>query len=424
MSQAQYIETVQAMEAASALRTGGESLDGTRSLRFAPDAPEPGRPRAETFRARSGTLSASTERRQRGLSRIDVAATYARDPARARSLTLARGGSTAAAAASGAAAASLIWYQCVHKLHWVALVFAVVAFVFGMVSFTTDYWYVTRLLTTNNNNGLFYECVNGQCVTTDWRAIQWSSSCVISDSALRWSYYVNRGFIFASLVSEVVAAVVILFSFRFYSDSMRGHSIAVLVWSAIPVLSWIVAISRFAAWQNTELYCGDTYCGLKRKVLSVTDCDEAFGYSFTLGIISLLCHVFELGFAIARHVFGEWLLEDATGEELTRTIRTDTIRRRQNTIVAAGASDAPPCQAPPLASLETGGAAVPRAGPENPRSDAAAAGADWAMDPASGLEWSQSLFLYRDPATGHMYDPQTELWCDPATGAWYQGVQA
>lgn len=106
-----------------------------------------------------------------------------------------------------------------------------------------------------------------------------------------------------------------------------------------PVVCWAVAIGRFASWQNEELYCGQTFCQVKLTETGNRDCEEAYGYSFILAVLCFILHIFGAVFAIARHCFGEWTLEDVEGEDLAETTRRvnveHTVKRMRAQTLAA-----------------------------------------------------------------------------------------
>lgn len=45
---------------------------------------------------------------------------------------------------------------------------------------------------------------------------------------------------------------------------------------------------------------------------------------------------------------------------------------------------------------------------------------DWTFDPASGLYWSDTEFLYFDHEALQYYDPKSEMWYDPEKDIWYK----
>ena len=417
--------------------------------------------------------------------------------------------------------ADISWYQTIHKLHYVCAGFSLVGFILGMVSFLTNYWYKMRIGTEYRNSGLFWECVNDVCNTIDWRTIFWSLTCSVSENSNRWSYYVNRGFIFTSIVACFLTFVIIMLSKFFYLEYMKAQSYAVMTFMIMPVISWAVAIGRYTNWQKKELYCGRTFCDVKFEDTGVSDCEESFGYSFILAVLCFILHIFGSIFAIARHCFGEWLLQEAEGEELAETTRRvnaeHTVRRmRAQTIAAAkeeeerrkqeelerekekekekqlastlrrgrgkstivpvvvnsvikqgggggstgsgsrqlsaqpSFSHAPTATAtvssssasrdpfsysskPPTAAEQQFQAQIalqheqqdnhhamtPSQQQQGDNNDYQAN--DWTYDTNSGLEWSNTLYLFKDPTTQHLYNPQSELWYDPVTREWYQG---
>jgi len=264
------------------------------------------------------------------MSRFDVAATFARQPARVAALSNAQARASGAnvsdtsssrgIASGGSASHGLTCFEAIHKLHLITIIFVVLGFILGMVSLTTDYWFVSRLGDQDErNNGLFFECYSDQrgCIETDYRNLYWSVDCHIDGEDIRWTYYVIRGFIFTSICSCIIAGILISVSTKFYlQDGMKGHSIAVIFFMCVPILSWAIAVGRFAHWQHEQLYCGVSFCDMKLSTTVETDCEEGFGYSFSLAVLCLLFHIFGAAFAVARHCFGEWILEEAEGEEL------------------------------------------------------------------------------------------------------------
>lgn len=443
-------------------------------------------------------------RKQRAMSRVNIAATYSKEPARLRALTIAQqredGDNKNVDDASILASAGIPWYQTVHKLHYVCAAFSVAAFVLGMVSFLTDHWHETRLGGARRYSGLFWQCgyVLDGCNTIDWHELSWTVHCIISSDTIKWIYYVNRGFIFGSIVACVVAFVIIMLSPQLYLSHMRAQSFAVMFCMICPVIAWSVAIGRWAAWQNGELYCGKSYCALQLEQTGSADCEESFGYSFILGILCLVLHVFGAVFSIARHIFGEWALEDVQGDDLAQTRRRVNVeytvkRDRAQTLAIQKAEEEEERKRKEKEEAESASMMgstrrnrgksvitnfVPNAGTtaKNSRSVSQIhhtheptynnnninqqlpnnntqnqncqnealnqfqmqiiaqqqnqnnntqtqryVANDWVFDPNSGLDWSESLYLFRDPGTQHLYDPNTGKWFDPVLQEWYQG---
>lgn len=461
-----------------------------------------------------GSVS-GTARKQRAMSRVNIAATYSREPARLRALTIAqqREEGTGSGKVDDAAivrSSDIKWHQTVHKLHYVCAGFSLAAFIVGMVSFLTDHWYETRLNNTRQYYGLFWQCgfQPGGCNTIDWLELSWTVNCIIGSDKIKWIYYVNRGFIFASIVACALCFILIVLSPHFYLSHMKAQSYAVMLCMICPVVCWSVAIGRWASWQNSELYCGGSYCSVQLTQTGSSDCEEAYGYSFILGILCLVMHVFGSIFAVARHVFGEWALEDVAGEDLAQTRRRVNVeysvkRDRAQTLAVQQAEEEEmqrrekeneeSARRSRGKSVITNYVQNPNNNTKNSRSvsqfttannnnntnnnepyhatttannndavrqfqmqlaanqqqqnqnddtmnsytfattttyqqrqpqpqpQAKYVARDWAFDPNSGLDWSESLYLFRDPATRHLYDPNTGRWFDPVSQEWYEG---
>ena len=222
-----------------------------------------------------------------------------------------------------------------------------------------------------------------------------------------------------------------------WEGGMLSVCVCVCLW--IPVVCWSVAIGRFASWEKAEYYCGSSYCGIMFQTTSDTSCEEGFGWSFALAVLCLVFQVLGGAFAVARHCFGEWTLQEATGDDL---IDTTTRVNVEHTLRQAGARGERAATLVPLVKNEARAAAMAAAAsasvhePYGPtaasnREDFSAVlrrqqeesyqADDWVLDSDSGLEWSDSLYLYRDPHTHHLNDPNSGLWYAPERREWYAG---